>query len=426
VKYFICCLLLMLVPRALMAQTLPGGFRGAYVEGNVMDGAGKPIVGAKVDVIGAKVKKNSVKEDDGCGTGFAMSAANGDFAVGVGQNNLCVDKKHPINGKYYVSVSKRGYLPQQKVIDFGIQKTNAIGAVEFVLILAHASVQGQVVGPDGKGLPYAYAWLMKDPFAMMIHHPKGHVQVLSSELPMVRTDANGKFTIPVSPGNYVVMAAKSGYQLMTKTVNPSAQQMYEKLAANPYMTPQVRAKLQEMDQPQLGVYVSVATDGVASADLGMVKASPSPAPPGMMKVPKFAPYKVYLVGQPRSSPNNVLFFTAQALGGSEKGPAALDVVRSRTLLGSGKANPFAAHVKTFNFELYGFPGRVGCQHRPGHVSRYHCEDEIFSFTDATAKSGVTYFYYIFEGPPVYVSPGGKIDLTQVGAPYSNAWQIVTH
>ncbi len=427
-KYIVCCLVLMLVPPALMAQAFPDGFNGAYVEGTVTGGdTGKPLVGAKVDVIGAKVSKKGVKASSGCGAGFALSAANGNFAVGVGQNNMCITKKRPIDGKYYVSVSKRGYLPQQRFIDFGTQHTNVIGGLIFRLDPAHASVQGHVFGPDGKGLPYAYVWLMKDPFATVLHPPKGHVLPLYSELPMVRTDGNGKFNIPVSPGNYIVLASKAGYELMTKTVSPSAQQVYQRVAANPFMTQQMRAKLQAMDQPQFGVHVSVATDGVAGANLAMVKASPIPAPPGIVKRATYAPFKVILAGEARSSPNNVLFFTSQALGGSLHGPTALGIVRSTTLLGTGKID--SKRVTSFNFLQYGYPGEVGCRHTPGSFNNdywyLHCGDPILSFTDPTAKPGVTYYYYIVEGPPYQIGAGGQSNPMHPGTPYSNGVQIVT-
>lgn len=424
-KYVASCLMLMLVSPALMAQSLPGGFIGAYVEGNVSGSdTGKPLVGAKIDVIGAKVSKNSIKANNGCGTGFALSAADGNFAVGVGQNNRCVSKKHPINGKYYISVSKRGYLPQVEQIDFAAHNTNAISGLIFRLTPSHASVQGHVLS-DGNALPYAYVWLMKDPYAMMMHPPKGHGVPLFSEYPMVRTDAYGKFNIAVSPGSYVVMASKTGYQLITKTVNPSAQQMYQRMASIPFMPPQTRAKLQQLDQPQLGVYVSVATDGVANADLALAKAAPVPGTPGFMKTSKFSPDKMILTGEARTSPDNVLFFTS--LAPEETGRYVLGVVRSRTLLGAGKADPFKSHIKSFNFLQYGYPGGVGCRyHRDGHISVDYCVGSVLSFTDPTARPGVKYYYYIFEAPPYSVAPGGEVNFMQLGTPYSNAVQLVTH
>lgn len=110
-KTTLCALALFLVPLALMAQTLPGGFRAAYVEGNVVGSdTGKPLAGAKIDVIGIDVKDNQMKANDACGAGFALSSSNGNFAVGVGESNMCVSTKHPFNGKYYVLASKRGYL----------------------------------------------------------------------------------------------------------------------------------------------------------------------------------------------------------------------------------------------------------------------------------------------------------------------------
>jgi hypothetical protein len=425
-KYLGLCLLLTLVPSALMAQTLPGGFRAAYVEGTVVAGdTGKPLIGAKVDIVGAKVSKKGIKAENGCGAGFALTANNGNFAVGVGQNNMCVNKKHPLNGKYFVTVSKRQYLPQIMQIDFGTHNTNVIGGLIFRLLPAHASIQGQVFS-GGKGLAFAHAWAMKDPYGMALHPPKGHVLATISEIPMVRTDANGKFTIPVSPGNYIVMASKSGYQLMTKTSDPAMDQMYQRLASNPFMTPQQRASLAQMNQPQLGDHVSVAVDQIASADLAMVKASPPPNAPGMMRKPTFAPYKVYLAGQARSSTNNVLFFTSQTLGGSLKGPVELYVVRSRTLLGAGNIAAFKSHLKSFNFLLYGYPGGVGCQHRAGHISNYYCADAVLSFTDPTAQQGVAYYYSIFESAPLYIGPGGTTNFNEIGSQYSNAVQLVTH
>lgn len=410
----------------LRAQTLPGHFTAAFIEGTItaLD-TGKPIVGAKIDVVGTKPPRKpgaALKASNDCGAGFAMSALNGSFVVGVGRNNMCISKKQPLNGTYSISISKRGYLTQQKFISVNS------GSQQFVLIPAGASVQGQIIGPDGNGLPYAKAFLMKNAFTAIVsgRAPKGHIQPLVSEVPMVRADKNGNFTIPVSPGDYVVMAGKAGYTLTTKSVNPLEQQ-YAKMMMQ-HLPPNMPAKIAQgfksMETPQLGEYVHVVTGGVATARLNMEKSiGKQPIHQITFKSVKFTPFKMALTGSAKRSPNNVLFFTAKVLGQSHPG-ALYDIVRSRTPLASGQANAFKSHIKTFNFLLYGFPGKIGCRDRAGHLSFYYCVDAINSFTDTTGKPGVSYYYYIFEYP-TQISPQGALNLFQTGAPSSNALRLIT-
>lgn len=430
-KYtFLLFLSLLVVPSTAAAQQIPGGFRGAFVEGHVIGTSG-PLAGAKIDVVGAKVTKTSVKSGNEYGTGFAMSAANGNFAVGVGASNLCVNKQLPINGKYFVFVSKRGYLPQQKLVDFGGH--DDIGGMQFMLETSNESIQGTIVDGNGKPLPYAFAWLTKNMFAMFSSGgaPKGHVAPLVSELPMVRSDQNGKFTIAVSPGDYVVMAEKAGYQLATKNVNPLAQQYAAQMAGVAQMGgAKVQKELGALTQPQPGVFVHMGQSAgfVNVGSLALVKDRATPAPSILRATMtrKANRYLVTLAGQARPGPGNVLFFTSRYFGKSLSNAETLDIVRANTPLSTGKIDPIKSGVKTFNFAVYGYPGAVGCQHRPGQpVSQYSCADKVYSFTDATVTPGKLYYYYVFEGPAVRIAPGGKINLFQLGAPYSNALPLVT-
>ncbi len=427
-KRLLVFLALAFAPSMVGAQSVGGSFRPAYVEGTVRAGdTDKALGGAKIDVIGAKVSKKGVKATAGCGAGFAMTATNGNFAVGVGFNNMCVTKKHPFNGKYFVTISKRGYLPQVEQIDFGARGHNVIGPLEVTLTPSHAVVTGQVFGPGGRPLPYAYAFLVKNPFIMALKPPKGHIPNLISEIPMVRTDGYGKFTIPVSPGDYVVMASKSGYQLATKTVNPLAIQLYQRMTASPYAAA-MKGRLAQLTQPQLGFAVHVPDAGTAVANLVMIKALVPTSLVHSINVRQvtYKPTELRLVGMARSSPNNVLFFTDD-LGSynSDSGRYNLSVVRSKVLLGTGKVHPFQAHIKTFNFAMYGRPSGVGCRHKPGHKSDTYCGNIIESFTDETAIPGHRYYYYLVESSP-NIAVGGKIHIAQVGTPNSNAVEIITH
>ncbi len=431
-KRFLAVLALVLAPSIAGAQSLDGSFQPAYVEGNIRaEDTGKPLVGAKIDVVGAKVSSKGIKESSGCGAGFAMSAANGNFAVGVGRINLCTTDKHPFNGKYYVTVAKRGYLPQTQLVDFGaVRGANEIGALEFTLTPSHSSITGQVFGSGGKPLPYAYAFVVKNIYAMALKPPKGHVPFLMSEMPAVRADGYGKFTIPVSPGDYIVMASKPGYQLATKTVNPLAVQLYQRMTASPFAGAMMKSRLAQLEQPQLGVAVHVIDAGSVVVNLTMIAAALplSSAHPVIVRQAAYNPTELRLIGSARSSPNNVLFF-ANDLGayGSDRGHRySLSVERSRVLLGATKIDPFKSHIKTFNFALYGPPSRVGCRHKPGDNSIYGCGNSVYSFTDETAVPGRLYYYYIVEGSPNVVGPNGKIIVNQVRAPNSNAVQIITH
>ncbi len=425
-KQILAFFALAFAPSIACAQSLGGSFQPAFVEGNIRAGdTGKPLVGAKIDVVGAKVSTKGIKESGGCGAGFAMSAANGSFAVGVGRNNLCVTKKHPINGVYFVTVAKRGYLPQTTEVNFGKHGgSNEFGPLEITLTPAHATIVGQVfVG--GKPLPYAYAFIVKNPYSAVLHPKKGHVLPLASEIPMVRTDGYGKFTIPISPGDYYVLASKSGYELMTKTVNPLAMQLYDKLTANSVGGAMMKSRLAPLSQPQLGVAVHVPYGGYASANLSMAVAvgPKTPDQPTMVKQMPFRPIKFFLTGAARSSPNNVLFFTADGAYNADTGRYELSVVRSRVQLGAMNRNTFKSHLKTFNILLYGTPSRVGCRHKPGHIEDIYCGNAILSFTDATATPGRLYYYYIEEGSPNEFGPNGAL---QVGTPFSNGVQIITH
>ncbi len=426
-RFFALCALA-LAPSLVHAQSLGGSFRPAFVEGSIRSAeTGKPLVGAKIDVVGAKLSKKGIKEQAGCGAGFAMSAANGSFAVGVGENNLCVTKKHPVNGSYYVTVAKRGYLPQTRLIDFGKIRGNEVGPLQFMLTPTHAAIVGQVfVG--GKPLPYAYVFVVKNPYAFALHPPKGHLPVLASETPMIRADGYGKFTIPISPGDYYVLASKSGYQLATKTVNPLAVQMYARLTANPYAGAMMKSRLAALEQPQLGVAVHVPDFGNAVASLNMMVASGSAASqhPVAVKQMLFRPIEFRMSGAARSSPNNVLFFTALGAYNADTGRYELSIVRSRVQLGARKINPFVSHIKTFNMLLYGMPSRAGCRHKPGYIDVDHCGNAILSFTDETATPGRLYYYYIEEGSPNAVGANGHVSVMQASAPYSNGVPIQTH
>ncbi len=428
-KQLIATIVLVLSPAILQAQSLGGSFRPAFVEGNIRAGdTGKPLAGAKIDVVGAKVSKKGIKEQSGCGAGFTMSAANGNFAVGVGRNNLCVTKKHPINGIYYVTVAKRGYLPQTQMIDFGkVGRGNEIGPLEVTLTPAHATIFGQVfVG--GKPLSYANAFIVKNPYSGALHHPKGHVIPLASEIPMVRTDKYGKFTLSVSPGDYYVLASKSGYQLVTKTVNPLAVQLYDKLTASPFAGAMMQTRLAQLEQPQLGVAVHVPDAGSASANLSMVVAvgQRGPEQPARVKAQAYRPVEFRLSGAARSSPNNVLFFTADGPYNGDTGRYELSITRSRVPLGAKKVDPFVSHLKTFNIIVYGVPSRVGCRHKTGHISDNYCGNAIYSFTDETATPGRLYYYYIEEGSPNLFGANGRVEAIRAGVLHSNLVQIITH
>ena len=434
-KSILRALAVLLSPLVLTAQTLPGGFHAAYIEGNVVGSdTGKPLTGAKVDVIGAKIKKNGMTAYAGCGAGFALSANNGNFAVGVGQSNMCVTNEHPFNGNYYVSVSKRGYLPSVQHVDFGTASTNAIGGLVFRLTPAHATIVGHVLS-GGKGVPYAFAWVMPDVWAMVGHTPKGHVKgSLVSESPMIRTDQYGNFQISVSPGSYVVMAGKTGYQLVTKTVNPEQQHIFQKMQMMLNKLPaQYRhsgSSLQTLGGPQPGAYVTVATGQTVAANLVLAKA-PSPVmsahPDSAVKPSSFTPHEMTLVGQARLGPNNVLFFTWRHPQRGHEAAGAAIIVRSRSLLGGGKIDPLKDHVKVlYPGGLYGLATLSGCQqpHQSGGNGGCVPGAEIYSFTDPSAKPGVSYYYYIFE---MRSFVGIRtLDLSNIGLPHSNALPLLAH
>ena len=441
-KNFIFFLLFMVLCFPMMAHAFPGGFQPAFVEGNIKAGdTGKPIGGAKIFVIGAKVKKHKIKANQGCGMGFALSAGNGNYAVGVGQNNLCVKKKHPINEKYYVEVSKRGYLSQKTLVDFQKFGRNVIGNLDFTLIPSHSNIIVHVFSGAGP-VPYAMVTVMKNPFSLLMktmNTPSGqygtkfkpskrfgpNMDVGFSTF--FRADKNGQATIPVSPGDYYVLADKTGYTLTTQNTNPLMQAYGNFMMQSPFMTPAMRAKFsQEFNQPQPGVFVHVLSGGGAVANLTLAPGSVKPSPyVGSTPQRAFIPVEYFLDGQARFSPNNVLFFTPAGMP-SDHSAYNLGIVRSRVLLGAGKVDPFKARIKTFNFVLYGWPNPVGCIHKAGHISKSYCIQKlpIYSFTDPTGVPGRVYYYYIAEAP-VFSVKGGGINLFESGTPYSNAVQIVT-
>ena len=426
-KYSLFFLLvsLMFTGSRVMAQSLPGGFNGVLVEGNVMaSDTGKPIAGAKIDVVGTHVKHGLIKHSNDCGSGFAMSAANGNFAVGVGSNNMCVSDKHPSNAGYYISIAKRGYLPQHQLISANGPQSN------FLLQKLPSSINGQVFGPNGKGLAYAHVMVVKDVWSVMLNAAKGlslhapHHPLVMSEVPLVRADSNGMFSIPVSPGDYMLEAVKAGYKSTTMNVDPLAAQYAQIVLARP-LAAQMRRAYEKLESPQPGDFVQLPNGGIGIANFTMVKgvAYHPPAKVGRIVTTRpykrpFTPYRMLLVGDAGLSPNNVLFFMAQNLRDPITYPMPLfTVVRSAVQLGAGKVDPFKSHIKTFNFGVYGYPGKVGCR-----LSTTGCRgDLVYSFTDSTAKPGTRYYYYIFEMSPSTIDFNFKL-----GQPQSNAVPLTTH
>ncbi len=459
--------LLALVVSPLKAQTIHG-LREGYVEGNVADNTGKPVGGAKIDVVGAKVSKKGIKANDDCGFGFALSSANGNFAVGVGWNNMCVTKEHPINGNYFVTVSKRGFLPQQQVISLAPGPATK-GGVNFTLQPSDATIQISVVSAAGP-LPYADVVVMKNPFSRFVKlgvsstgqyngtgkvsMKKGHFQWMMSSMPIFQSDKNGRATIPVSPGDYEVISSKAGYTLTTQNPNPLMQWFYGNMAQQMQAMAAAEAKAgspsgaalagrgaaagrKVVGLPQPGVFLHVVANQTAVANLVMTPSVPAgsvpsggaPAGAGAATVAS-APRNVspksvvrprfILSGAAVSSPNNVLFFTI--VGGPPSGSYMAGIVRSRIPLGTGKIDPFKAHLKTFNYAAYGWPEIVG-KWQPSSSQPYI---DIWSFTDPTGKPGTTYYYYITVGSMPSVSGGNLRGLMEIGQPYSNALVLVTH
>ncbi len=425
------------------AHAFPGGSNEAFVEGNIMAGdTGKPIGGAKIFILGMKLtKKKGWKPNQGCGMGFALSAGNGNYAVGVGHTNLCIKKKMPFNGTYLVEVSKRGYLTQKKRVAFSLG-TNVIGNLNFTLMPSHSYIHAHVtVGANS--LPYAMVIIMKNPFSGIMktmNMPSGQYTTklkpskrFGPEFTVhyanfFRTDKYGNATIPVSPGDYMVEASKNGYTLTTRNVNPLMQAWGAQMAQNPFMSPAMRQKMTDsFDKPEKGVFVHVVNGGTAVANLTLMPGSAIKSAPYIGGSPKktFIPVEYSLDGQARFSPNNVLFFTLEETPPHDDA-YLLDIVRSRVLLGSGKVDPFKAHIKTFNYAVYGWPSPIWCIHQGG-ISPSHCipDRSISSFTDPTGKPGRVYYYYIFESSAPSFR-GGKLNIFRSGTPYSNAVQIVTH
>jgi hypothetical protein len=441
-KNFIFLLLFMVLcfPMMAHASPFPGGFSEAYVQGNITGGdKGEPIGGAKIWVIGASKKKPNA----GCGMGFALSAGSGNYAVGVGQNNLCVKKKHPINGKYFVEVSKRGYLPQKKLVDFQKLGTNVID-LNFILVKSYSNILVQVTTDAGAPIPYAMVTVTKNPFSLLMktmNTPSGQYGTKFKPTHKIgpnfavglatvfRTDKNGRATIPVSPGDYNVLADKTGYTLTTKNPNPLMQGYANFMMQLPYTNPAVRAQFsQEFNQPQPGAFVHVVQGDDVTANLSLAKNLTANTPTLFVRsspqVP-FVPVEYFLDGHARSSPNNVLFFTPRSIM-RQKHRSLWFIVRSRILLGLGKVDPFKAHFKSFDLLFYGTASPAGCIHKPGHISPKYCVNDIYSFTDPTGTPGRSYYYYIFEAPLPSLTGGEKINTFNIsGKPYSNAVKIIT-
>ena len=433
------------------AQVLPGGFHEAFVEGNVLDGGtGKPIVGAKIDVVGTKVSHKKLKANNVCGYGFALSSTKGNFSVGVGQSNMCVTKKHPVNGSYLVTVSKRGYLPQQQFIS--LTPDSSVKFVNFVLQSSIASIQVSVTS-DGKPVPYAEISVMKNVFGRFVKPgisstgqynetgkfsaKPGHMQFMVSSVPVFRSDESGHAGIPVSPGDYEVIALKAGYKLTTKNPNPLMQTFFDTLLQGQMATAQAAAqggdpaymammagrvqKAQQVLQP--GVFVHVVKDQTIAVNLSMTRSVPEVAGSITNISPKkFVLYPFVLSGESRPSQNNVLFFTPEHEPPSDDGAVMVGIVRSKIPLGTGSEDPFKAQIKTFNFSAYGWPDPVGRWQSSSHGPMIN----IWSFTDSTGTPGATYYYYITEVPSPSVSNGKIQNLYENGNIDSNYVTLTTH
>lgn len=278
-----------------------------------------------------------------------------------------------------------------------------------------------------KGAPYAFAWVMPDVWAMAGRTPKGHVKgSLVSESPMVRTDQEGKFAISVSPGSYVVMAGKSGYQLLTKTVNPEQQHIFQNMQVMLNKLPaQYResGSLQTLGKPQPGAYLTGQT---AVANLMLAKA-PSPLrgahPGGPAATPSFTPHGMALVGPARLSPNNVLFFTWRHPQSGHEAAGAAIIVRSRFLLGGGKVDPLKARQSPLPRRALGSRRSAGVSSRTSRAATGAARREWRSIRLPTpsAKPGVNYYYSIFETRSFTgVEP---LDFTNIGLPHSNVLKL---
>ncbi|MCL4513407.1 MAG: carboxypeptidase-like regulatory domain-containing protein [Candidatus Eremiobacteraeota bacterium] len=436
-------LLLLILPGLQpMAQTI-SGFSPAYVEGHIT-ADGKPLGGAKIDVMGAVVSKKTGKVSSYtvCGEGFVLSSSNGNYAVGLSRFNTCGEKNKP-NPNYLIKVSKRGYLSQEKLVSFGkfdiVQKS-------FVLSPSNSEIQVQITGPGGKIVPYAYVILTKNVVmtsgAQIL---KTRLFSVASETPIFRADKNGEVTIPVSPGDYIVTAQKLGYQLATRHHNPLADaacREEEQKAALFGISIRNGKGCGKHLYP--GDFVHLDKGTIRDASLVLVpQTAPSfSMPKGYQEylkhlkhlenqfktMPKttFIPDQFILMGTAMVSPNNVFFLKLKRLSYNSQG-ALIGLLRSSLPLNMGNKSLRRADVKFFNPLLYGEPSsaagwKAGSGINPSQV--------IYSFTDSTAAPGRAYYYYVGEVPyslayGIHGSANFKLSALQKVKPSSNAVEIVT-
>jgi hypothetical protein len=415
------------------------GFSPGFVEGHVFS-EGKPLAGAKIDVLGVVVNKKTGKPSAYtiCGEGFAFSTASGTYAAGVSRLNTCEKKKKP-NYKYEVEVSKRGYISQKTFISF---KERQIIQKNFILVPSNISIQVHVVGPGGRNIPYAFVILTKNiVFTNAKQILSTRLTEVASEAPLFRTDQNGMAVIPVSPGDYKVTAQKLGYQLATQNHNPLADaacKKFEQRALRFHITGSSSCS----HQLYPGAFIHASAAGtVYPAVLELV---PQTAPHFVLpkayqqylakmaqklkkeKTAAFIPDQFILIGFSRLSPNNVFFFQMQHLAQNSQG-AVIGILRSNLLLSGEKIAPHS-HLKFFNPLLYGYPSAVsGWLEKKGITPS---DRLIYSFTDPTAEPGRTYYYYVGELPYTssYAVPGKEemnLKIQQTAEPSSNPVEVVT-
>ncbi len=341
--------------------SLPGDFHKAYITGTIT-AYGQSVGGAQVIAMGDQ------------GEAITMAAGNGNYSLGVGE------------GSWKVIASKSGYLsPPPIAVQVSGDETR--DNINFDLTKSTAYIEGVVVNESRAPLPYAMVIAMKNMFAEPHDRSNGAPMMSPGTFPTVRTDKEGRFTLQVMAGHYLVSAYKAGYILSKENPHPTIPGLEN-------VPPQYLERMSAMSS--MGVPVDVAENETKSGiviimaphEEKSVREEYHSAPRHDTVV---IPEPNVLVGKGCLTPNNVLHWTRS----KESDHALMAVVVRST-------KPFGHKPKgemvTFKFPYYPY----------GEPSRGY-----YSFTDSTAKSGVPYYYAVYE-----------IGTTAAG-PYSNAVEITT-
>lgn len=338
-------------------------FERAWIAGSVI-AAGRPLAG---------VSLMARRAGDGSGYAVAENAANGNFALGVGE------------GRWIITGSKKGHYCKAAV-EVTVAAGQASESVTIEMVPSRAFIEGVVVDESGK--PIANAQVSAMPNMMAMGEDAAIAMMTGAEnFFQAPSGRAGTFKLETMRGRYLVSAHAEGYELSPMNPGPSIPGMEDIPAEFRSMMPAMAP---------LGIDVTVE-EGETVRDVKIIlrrvpESEVTVRDTGSASVTREELRKNQLFGRASRTPNNVLHWHREDR--SEAGHAYV-VVRSTRPFGSEPPGSMAWFK--FPEQRFGQPGPID-----------------FSFTDHTAIPGTKYWYAVYEQE----SDGHR-------GPYSNPVEITT-